>query len=107
LSATIGEIRYFSTQKVGLPAQPIDAASTGQTLGDHTGVNPLALPGQALVNSRGPDSHGSTRTICLRAALPKLRAGRRGDECGQTVFPASDIVADVAVTAVQALQLQF
>src|ERR1700737_4392111 len=52
LSATVGQIRYFSTPRVGLPVQ-VTAASSGQTLVTIPGVNPLALPGQALVNSRG------------------------------------------------------
>jgi LPS-assembly protein len=50
LSATLGQIRYFSIPRVGLPE---DAAQTGQTLVTIPGVNPFAVPGQALVNSRG------------------------------------------------------
>ena len=52
LSATIGQIRYFSVPQVGLPDQDV-LQSSGQSVVTLPGVNPLALPGQALVNSRG------------------------------------------------------
>jgi LPS-assembly protein len=96
LSATIGQIRSFSTQRVGLPAQAI-APLSGQTLVTVPGVNPLALPGQALVNSRGqilmniPGQYVSGLTSQTLATA--------GSGQSPQVFPASDIVADVAVTA--------
>ena len=52
LSATIGQIRYFSIPQVGLPDATV-LQSAGAALVTIPGVNPLALPGQALVNSRG------------------------------------------------------
>jgi LPS-assembly protein len=96
LSATIGQIRSFATQKVGLPAQAT-AALSGQTLVTVPGVNPLALPGQALVNSRGqilmaiPGQYVS--------GLPSQTFAATSSGEAAQVFPASDIVADVAVTA--------
>jgi len=107
LSATIGQIRYFSTPKVALPEQAI-AAPSGEALVTIPGVNPLAMPGQALVNSRGqilaylPGQYVSglpsqTFAQVLAATTPGPPA----------VFPASDIVADVAVTAYKHFSFNF
>ena len=60
------------------------------------GVNPLALPGQALVNARGQIQMIAPGQYVT--GLPFQTFATAGS--GQTVnFPASDIVADVAVTA--------
>ena len=102
LSATLGQIRYFNIPRVGLPA---DVALAGQTLVTIPGVNPLALPGEALVNSRGqilqtlPGQYVSGLPFQTRIlAAP-----------GQVVeaFPASDLVAEVAVTAYKHFSLNF
>jgi LPS-assembly protein len=103
LTATIGQIRYFSVPRVGLPAD-VAADATGQTLQTVPGVNPLALPGQVLLNARGqivmslPGQYVS--------GLPSTFAATA---LGQTapVFPASDIVADVAVTAYKHFSFNF
>jgi LPS-assembly protein len=107
LSATIGQIRYFSTPKVGLPEQATAAASA-LALVTVPGVNPFAMPGQALVNSRGqilmaiPGQYVSglpSQTFAQALAATAL---------GQAaVYPASDIVADVAVTAYKHFSLNF
>ena len=95
LSATIGQIRYFSIPRVGLPEiASLDA--TGLTTVTIPGVNPLALPGQALVNARGQIQMIAPGQYVT--GLPFQTFATAGS--GQTVnFPASDIVADVAVTA--------
>jgi LPS-assembly protein len=105
LSATIGQIRYFSIPKVGLPVDTaLLSTGTGQTLVTIPGVNPLALPGQALVNSRGqilmvmPGQYVS--------GLPLQTFATTASGQAQT-FPASDIVADVAVTAYKHFSLNF
>ncbi len=107
LSATIGQIRYFSTQKVGLP-EVAALTSSGQTLVTIPGVNPLAMPGQALVNSRGqilmaiPGQYVSgLPSQPFAQTFATLGSGQAG------VFPASDIVADVAVTAYKHFSLNF
>jgi LPS-assembly protein len=104
LSATIGQIRYFSIPRVGLPQ--IDALqSAGQTLVTVPGVNPFALPGQALVNSRGqilmsiPGQYVSGLTSQTLAIFSPGQAAQ--------LNPASDIVADVAVTAYKHFSLNF
>ena len=103
LSATIGQIRYFSIPQVGLPDESI-LQSTGSTLITVPGVNPLALPGQALVNARGqilmtaPGQYVSGLPFQTMAVLAP----------GQTPnFPASDIVADVPVTAYKHFSFNF
>jgi LPS-assembly protein len=103
LSATIGQIRYFSIPRVTLP-EYLGQSSTGESLVTIPGVNPLALPGQALVNSRGqivmalPGQYVS--------GLPAQTFATVG--AGQTeVFPASDLVADVSVTAYKNFSFNF
>ena len=103
LSATIGQIRYFSIPRVGLPDESV-LQSTGATLISVPGVNPLALPGQALVNSRGqilmtaPGQYVSGLPFQTMAVLAPGQPPN---------FPASDIVADVSVTAYKHFSFNF
>jgi LPS-assembly protein len=96
LSATIGQIRYFTIPRVALP-EDLALSTAGATLVTVPGVNPLALPGQALVNSRGqvlnfePGQYVSGLPAQTFATLLPGQA--------QTSYPASDIVADVSLTA--------
>jgi LPS-assembly protein len=95
LTATIGQIRYFTIPQVGLPADA-QAQAAGLTLVTVPGVNPFALPGQALVNARGqilmtePGQYVSGLPFQTFAAAGANQAPNH---------PASDLVADVAVTA--------
>jgi len=101
LSATLGQIRYITVPKVTLPEyleQESTAISGAQTLVTVPGVNPLAMPGQAMVNSRGqvimslPGQYVS--------GLPAQNfASTALAQATQPVYPASDLVADVSVTA--------
>jgi len=104
LSATIGQIRYFSIPRVGLP-EVTSLLASGQALVTIPGVNPLAMPGQAVVNSRGqillaiPGQYVSGLPVqALGAAVP-LQVPQP--------FPASDIVADAAVTAYKHFSFNF
>jgi LPS-assembly protein len=107
LSATLGQIRYFSIPRVGLPLEP-DSSASGDTLQSVAGVNPLALPGQALVNARGqilsifPGQYVSG----LRYLMPQVQAVAVPGQSA-TSFPASDLVADVAVTAYKHFSFDF
>ena len=103
LSATIGQIRYLTIPQVGLPADAV-AQSSGLTVVTVPGVNPLALPGQALVNARGqilmiaPGQYVS--------GLPFQTFAAAG--ANQTPnHPASDLVADVSVTAYKHFSFNF
>jgi LPS-assembly protein len=103
LSATIGQIRYLSIPRVGLPVVPDE--SNGEMLVTLPGVNPLALPGQAIVNSRGqilmalPGQYVSGLPSQAFAATPQAQALQS--------FPASDLVADVSVTAYKHFSVNF
>jgi LPS-assembly protein len=98
LSATIGQIRYFSIPRVTLPTDSLLIA-TGQPLSLLPLVNPLALPGQFLTNARaqnGPALPGQTfltSTGQLAVVAPGSALAQNG------AFPASDIVAEVDLTA--------
>jgi LPS-assembly protein len=102
LSATLGQIRYFSIPRVGLP---VDAAQTGQTLVTIPGVNPLALPGQALVNSRGQIISVLPGQYVPGLPYQALAAAAPGQVL--EAFPASDLVAEVAVTAYKHFSFNF
>jgi LPS-assembly protein len=103
LSATIGQIRYFSVPQVGLPDSAL-LTSLGQTLVTIPGVNPLAAPGQALVNSRGqtlmlfPGQYVSGLPVQSVAALPPQTFATATGQ-GAEAFHASDIVGEVSVTS--------
>ena len=104
LSATLGQIRYFSIPQVGLPVVPF-LESSGQALVTIPGVNPLAPPGQALVNSRGqilqvlPGQYVS--------GVPVPASVTVGSGQAAAVYHASDLVADVVVTAYKHFNFNF
>jgi LPS-assembly protein len=98
LSATIGQIRYFSIPRVGLPTDALNPATA--LLGQNVPiVNPLELPGDALLIARGqpfvPYYPGEPV-----AALNRYGLAQPQQINSQTpgAFPASDIVAEVVLT---------
>jgi LPS-assembly protein len=98
LSATIGQIRYFSIPRVGLPADPLTPGAA-QLAQNTPIVNPLELPGDALLIARGQpfvpyypgepiygiNRNGFAQPLGLNSQTPGA-------------FPASDIVAEVVLT---------
>jgi LPS-assembly protein len=97
LSATVGQIRYFSIPRVGLPTDP-SVAGTAQFAQNVPIVNPLQLPGDALLIARGQPFvnyypgeplYGLTRNGLVQPLALTQPPGS---------FPASDIVAEVALT---------
>jgi LPS-assembly protein len=103
LSATIGQIRYFSVPRVGLPEQDF-LQSSGDSLVTLPGVNPLAMPGQALVNSRGQiimSAPGQYVSGLAAQAFATTASGQAQN------YPASDLVADVSVTAYKNFSFDF
>jgi LPS-assembly protein len=100
LSATIGQIRYFSIPRVGLPAESL--APGAQIAENVPIVNPLELPGDALQIARGQpfvpyypgEPYYPGAPIYGRNGL--LQAQQLTQTPG--AFPASDIVAEVALT---------
>jgi lipopolysaccharide assembly outer membrane protein LptD (OstA) len=101
LSATIGQIRYITTPRVDLPLAALPTSS-GDSLVTVPGVNPLAMPGQALINARGqtlmffPGQYVSG-IPALSPYASNVHAATVPDTSGE--FPASDLVGEVAVTA--------
>jgi LPS-assembly protein len=98
LSATIGQIRYFSIPRVGLPTDSVNPGTA--LLGQNVPiVNPLELPGDALLIARGqpflPYYPGEPISALNRNGLAQTQQNN-----SQTpgAFPASDIVAEVALT---------
>ena len=98
LSATIGQIRYFSIPRVGLPPDPLGPGSAllGQNIPI---VNPLELPGDALLIAHGQPF------IPYYPGEPVYGLNRNGfaqplqvNSQNPGAFPASDIVAEVALT---------
>jgi LPS-assembly protein len=104
LSATIGQIRYFSIPQVGLPVAP-GIAGSGLTLVTIPGVNPLAGPSQALVNSRGQILVTAPGQYVSGLPAQAFAAAVSGQPA--QAFPASDLVADVAVTAYKHFSFNF
>ena len=98
LSATIGQIRYFSIPRVGLPTDPFTPGATqiGQNIPI---VNPLALPGDALLIAHGqpfiPYYPGEPIYGLYRNGFAQPQAATSQSS---GAFPASDIVAEVALT---------
>ncbi|HEY6618940.1 MAG TPA: LPS assembly protein LptD [Steroidobacteraceae bacterium] len=96
LSATIGQIRYFSIPRVGLPVDSLTPG--GQIASNVPIVNPLELPGDALQVARGqpfvayPGQYAYTLDRNGRVQPLQLTSQTPG------AFPASDIVAEVDLT---------
>ena len=110
LSATIGQIRYFSIPRVGLPilpgdpAYPLPAAQL-QAMSVQPGMNPLAIPGGIqthwgqFVAYPGRYQFNNYQGFTVPGALSS-QAGQ-----GNPAFPASDIVGEVALSGYKHLSV--
>jgi LPS-assembly protein len=102
LSATVGQIRYFSIPRVGLPQDALSLQGirdqNGQPLGAIPLVNPLAVPG--ALTAPGGQSYVAFPGQYFPGQYPYgLSRTSRVLATGQDpAFPASDIVAEVALT---------
>jgi LPS-assembly protein len=105
LSATLGQIRYFAIPRVGLPEYLDQGVSAGESIVTVPGVNPLALPGQALVNARGQIIMSTPGQYV--SGLPYQNLAALGSVQAPPAYPASDLVADVAVTAYKHFSFDF
>ncbi|HMI76260.1 MAG TPA: LPS assembly protein LptD [Steroidobacteraceae bacterium] len=102
LSATVGQIRYFSIPRVGLPQDALSLQGirdqNGQPLGAIPLVNPLAVPG-ALTAPGGQSYVAFPGQYFPGQYAYGLSRPSRVLATGQDpAFPASDIVAEVALT---------
>jgi LPS-assembly protein len=115
LSATIGQIRYFSIPQVGLPLLPGDAgfqvpAAELRALSVQPGVNPLAIPG-ALVTHNGqfiayPGQYQFNQFAGgAYGLLPGQTFATSQTGQGNPAFPASDIVGEVALSGYKHLSV--
>jgi LPS-assembly protein len=110
LSATIGQIRYFTIPRVGLPILPGDPAyivpaAQLQAMAVQPGMNPLAIPG-AIQTQRGqfialPGQYQFNQYQGFVA--PGALSSQAGQ--GNPAFPASDIVGEVALSGYKHLSV--
>jgi len=99
LSATVGQIRYFSIPRVTLPSDSFPIAA-GQPFSLLPAVNPLALPGGALFMTSRPQSGPLMPGQTFLTSTGQLAVVSPGSTLSQNgAFPASDIVAEVDLTA--------
>jgi LPS-assembly protein len=94
LSASIGQIRYFSIPRVTLPESYL-AALNGQPLGIMPAMNPLGLPGQILPGLPQAYSLGLPGQYTIDPRKAQVQAATQPMES----FPASDIVTEISLTA--------
>jgi LPS-assembly protein len=106
LAATIGQIRYFSIPRVGLPADPV-SATAGLLVPSMPIVNPLELPGDALMIRGQPFVPYYPQQYAYGLYRSGLAAQPLGVNSTQSqgAFPASDIVAEVALTGYRHLSV--
>jgi LPS-assembly protein len=88
---------------VGLPEQDF-LQSSGDSLVTLPGVNPLAMPGQAVVNSRGQIIMSAPGQYVTGLAAQTFATTASGQSQN---YPASDLVADVSVTAYKNFSFDF
>ena len=101
LSATIGQIRYFSIPRVTVP-QDILQLESGQPVAGLPLVNPLAWPGLFVTNAAAQGSQplpGQTY-VTSTGQLGVIVPGQIGVQ-----FPASDIVSEVSLTGYKHLSV--
>jgi LPS-assembly protein len=101
LSATVGQIRYFSIPRVTLPEDVLQSG-TGQIAAQLPAQNPLGVPGQILPGLPQQYSLGLRGQFTTNASL-KAQALVPGQVA--EIFPASDVVTEVSLTAYKNLNV--
>lgn len=101
LSATVGQIRYFSIPRVTLPEYLLQSA-TGQMAAPMPAQNPLGLAGQIVPGLPQQYSLGLPGQYSL--APPRYAQQLVPGQIAE-LFPASDIVTEVALTAYKNLNI--
>ena len=110
LSATIGQIRYFSIPRVTIPLDILQLES-GLPVAGLPRVNPLAWPGLLVNNAAAngtqnlPGQQYLTASCLQGLTAPGCRLGAL--ESGQigVQYPASDIVTEIALTGYKHLSV--
>ncbi len=96
LSATIGQIRYFSIPRVGLPVDTLTPQAA--VIPSVPIVNPLELPGDALLMARGQPFVYYPGQYAYSMNRNGLLQPQQLNSQYPGAFPASDIVAEVDLT---------
>jgi LPS-assembly protein len=110
LSATVGQIRYFSLPRVGLPADFLSEESAllpGQSAAA-AAVNPLSIPGALLVRGQSFAAYPGQYLNYLGPAGQSLPAASQAAAAaaeGLTGYHASDIVTELSLTAYRHVSL--
>jgi LPS-assembly protein len=108
LSATIGQIRYFSIPRVTLP-QDILQLESGIPVAGLPLVNPLAWPGLLVTNVRAgapvPAGQQYITPSCQPYITPSCQFGVITPGQIGVQYPASDIVSEVSLTAYKHLSI--
>jgi LPS-assembly protein len=108
LSATIGQIRYFSIPRVTLP-QDILQLESGIPVAGLPLVNPLAWPGLLVTNVRAgaplPAGQQYITPSCQPYITPSCQFGVITPGQVGVQYPASDIVSEVSLTAYKHLSI--
>jgi LPS-assembly protein len=101
LSATVGQIRYFSIPRVGLPADILSQEGgllAGQATTQPAPVNPLSIPGALTVRGQSfapyPGQYLDYQSYQTSRGFAAAVA-----EQDTVNYPASDIVSEVSLTA--------
>jgi LPS-assembly protein len=103
LSATIGQIRYFSLPRVGLPSDVLSAES-GLPLAQTAAavpVNPLAIPGALMIRGQSfvPYPGQTYYSGLISPGLSATQQAAIAASEGLTGYHASDLVTEVELTA--------
>ncbi len=100
LSATIGQIRYFSIPRVTVP-QDVLQLQTGRPVAGLPVINPLAWPGLLVVDARAAGTVPPGQTYATSSGqVGVITAGESSLQ-----YPASDIVSEIALTAYKHLSV--
>jgi len=106
LSATIGQIRYFSIPRVTIP-QDVLQLESGQPVAGLPQINPLAWPGLFVTNAGAQVLPGQTYIIpgCQPSVIASCKFGVIAPGQSAVQYPASDIVSEVALTGYKHLSV--
>ena len=106
LSATIGQIRYFSIPRVQLPPDPALLLTQQGAVYDPILLNPLAVPG-AITTAGGqsfvPYNTGQFAVGQYRNGILQASTANSTQSLGQ--YPASDIVTEVVLSGYKHLSV--
>jgi len=108
LSATIGQIRYFTIPQVGLTdTDYIGPPAAAQAFENMPTVNPLAIPGALMWRGQSFTPYPQQYLTPYQYIYGGFPRQPVASEPGQTspTYPASDIIGDVSLTGYKHLSL--